>query len=328
MKKYLFILLLCLTSCYKIDKETILRYDGIVKAVLEESLPKYETGDTGFVNNNGISIWYEYIPTNSPMLKGTCLLIEGLVSTSMGWGSYFYESLLNEGYNVLRFDNRDVGRSSWTEDLDYDLSDMASDIILLLDVLNIASVHVIGQSMGGMIAQEFVLNNPKRVISLSLIYTSGYANDPELPDPTDYYNDTFWSAIFTYNSNNIEDKIKLELAINEAGNKAKLDNQNLKIIARRVRYENEQRNGEYSNAFKNQNNAIIKSGSRYDRLDQIHVPTLIIHGTDDQLVPIQHGEKLATLIPSAETLWVEGYGHCLSTGFSDIMMDKIIQLIN
>ena len=127
---------------------------------------------------------------------------------------------------------------------------------------------------------------------------------------------------------NIEDKIKLELAINEAGNKAKLDNQNLKIIARRVRYENEQRNGEYSNAFKNQNNAIIKSGSRYDRLDQIHVPTLIIHGTDDQLVPIQHGEKLATLIPSAETLWVEGYGHCLSTSFSEIMMDKIIQLIN
>jgi pimeloyl-ACP methyl ester carboxylesterase len=325
----LIILAVVVTACKSlIDASRVETYDEIITEVLNELLPNLEIGKTGKVNVNGIEIWYELIPTSQEKPKGTIVLVEGLTATAIRWGSFFYEPLLAEGFNVLRFDNRDVGNSTWISEADYSLSDMADDLLGLVNELNIDTIHLVGQSMGGMIAQEFVLNYPERVKTLTLIYTSGDINDKELPKVSDHFMKVATEAYFKFDSDKITDKIKLELAIVEAGNGSSLARKDLKFIAQCVRYEEEKRNGQNKMASENQENAMNKSGSRYDRLNQIDIPTLIIHGENDRLINIEHGKKLAGFIPHSKTIWVEGYGHNTSIDFSKIITDNLIELID
>jgi pimeloyl-ACP methyl ester carboxylesterase len=281
-----------------IDPLKIELYDEIVLEVVSEPLPSFEVGQTGKVNSNGVEIWYELISTSEAENKGTIVLVEGLTGTAMGWGGYFYEPLLDEGYDVLRFDNRDVGRSTWIDDADYTLSDMANDLLVLINELEMDSIHLVGQSMGGMIAQEFVLSNPERVKTLTLIYTSGFINDNELPGASEDFIKIATEAYSKFDSDQLDEKIKLELALIEGANGSDLERNDLKFIAQRVRYEEEKRNGQNSKASENQENAINQSGSRYDQLNEINVPTLVIHGEDDRLINIEHGKKMAKLIPN------------------------------
>ncbi len=324
----LFIIFIMITSCNSVlDSSRIAVYEEVIEEVLNEPLPKLEIGKTGKVNTNGVEIWYELISTPEENPKGTIVLVEGLTATGIRWGEYFYAPLLKEGYTILRFDNRDVGNSSWINKADYDLSDMANDLPGLIDELKIDSIHLVGQSMGGMIVQEFALSYPERLKTLTLIYTSGYFNDEELPEASEYFIKAVTEAYLKYGSSEITDMIKSELITLEAANGSPLNRADLKYISQCVIYEKEKRSGFNKKASKNQENAIEKSGSRYERLYQIKIPTLIIHGEDDMLINIEHGKKLATLIPHSKTVWVENHGHHTSISFSNIITKNLLKLI-
>ena len=301
-------------------------YEEITKEALNETIPNLEVGKSGKVKSDNVEIWYELI-TTSHEKKGTVLFIEGLEGTAMGWGKYTYEPLLNEGYDVIRMDNRDVGRSTWTKNLDYNLSDMAKDVLAVINELNLDSVNIVGQSMGGMIAQEFALNYPEKTKTLTLIYTSGNINDKNLPEPSEDFIDAIIAANFEYSNADISSKIKLELASMDASNGSPLAKEDLKFIAQRTIYEIEKRKGKNKDASESQQKAINKSGSRYDRLSQIKIPTLIIHGEKDPLINIGHGKKLASLIPHAKTVWAKDYGHNIPKGFSEIIIENLIDLM-
>ena len=314
-------------SCKTLEPERMIIYDEITSKVLNESILNLEVGKSNIVKSNGVNIWYELIETKKDSAKGTILFIEGLEGTAMGWGDYIYQPILDEGFNVIRFDNREVGRSTWTENLDYDLSDMAKDVLTIINDLDLEAVNIVGQSMGGMIAQEFALNYPEKVKTLTLIYTSGNINDKTLPDPSEVFINSIIAAYTEYSEDDISSKIKLELASIDASNVNPLEREDLLFIARRTRYEIEKRKGKNEHASEVQLKAINQSGSRYDRLGQIKIPTLIIHGEKDPLINIKHGKKLASLIPHAKTVWAKDYGHNIPKDFSTIIVSNLIDKI-
>ena len=323
-----FALLGCNQSKYALDENRMAVYDEIADQVLSETLQNLEIGKSNFVKSDGLDIWYEFIESNADEVRGTVVLIEGVGSSAMGWPDYFYQPILDNGYNVIRFDNREVGRSSWTKGMDYDLSDMAKDILMVIDQVGLDSVHILGQSMGGMIAQEFALNYPARVQTLTLVYTSAHYEDKALPEPTNDLWRKLMAVFRAYYKDDIASKIKLELALSDVLSVIPLEQEDLLFVAKRVRYEYKIRKGVNPKALDDQGKAVSKSGSRYERLNQLSMPTLIIHGEKDPLIDIEHGKKLATLIPFANTLWVPECGHHLTKGFSEIILEELIEMIN
>ncbi len=321
-------MLTSILGCKSLDPNRMKIYDEITNQVLNDSLPNLEIGTSSLVNSDDVQIWYEFIESNLTSIKGTVLFIEGIEATAMGWGNYTYQPLLDEGYNVIRMDNREVGYSTWTKNLNYNLSDMADDVIAIINDLNLKKIHLVGQSMGGMIAQEFALEHPEKVETLTLIYTSGDINDETIPKASKDFTNTIIAAYLDYNKDDLASKIKLELATMDASNVEPLPREDLLFIAQRTRYEIEKRKGKNENAFEIQEKAINQSGSRYDRLSEIKMPTLIIHGEKDPLIHIEHGKKIASFIPQAKTVWVENYGHNLPKGFSNIITAEIIDMLN
>ena len=178
-----------------------------------------------------------------------------------------------------------------------------------------------------MIAQEFALNYPDKVKTLTLIYTSGSINDNALPGPSDDFINTIIAAYTEYGGDDLASKIKLELASMDASNAVPLEREDLLFVANRTRYEYENRKGKNPEDSDIQLRAINNSGSRYDRLSQLKMPVLIIHGEKDPLINIAHGKKIASLIPHTKTVWVENYGHYIPKGFSKIITDELIEMI-
>ena len=156
------------------------RTEEIMEEVLASGIPDLILGDTGIVKSNAMEIWYESIkPTEEP--KGTILLIMGLGGTALEWPNFFVEPLVDAGFHVIRFDNRGTGLSTWT-DRDFNISDMATDAVAVLDGLGIDAAHVVGMSMGGMIAQQMAIDNPDRVLTLTSYSSTANVGDSELPD--------------------------------------------------------------------------------------------------------------------------------------------------
>ncbi len=324
--------LICLsiTGCSKLelDSERKKVYDEVAEQVISETLQNVEVGTSSFVESEeGVQIWYEHLDAKTDSVKGTVLLIGGITETAIAWEDYTYQPLLEAGFNVIRFDNREVGRSTWTQNKTYDLSDMANDALAILNDFNVDSVHIVGRSMGGMIAQEFALMYPEKVKSLSLIYTTGFTFDESLPFPDKDFENKVEAAYYTYSGSDIESQIKLALAVNDALNVNPLSQEDLLNSARLVRFEIEKRKGYNDDAFENQEKAIKSSGPRWDRLNQLILPVLIIHGEKDPIAQIPHGKKLATHIPHAKTVWAENYGHHMTIDFSEIIVTEIIDLI-
>ena len=157
--------------------------DKVIDEVLKSELPELVNGKTDFAKSGDLDIWYEVIePQDS--VRGTILLVMGLASTAMLWTDDFYDPFVDAGYRVIRYDNRDVGLSTWVKEYDknqpYTLEDMAKDGMAVLDDVGIDKAHIVGASMGGMIAQRMAISHSDRVSSLTSIMSSGYMNDPEI----------------------------------------------------------------------------------------------------------------------------------------------------
>ena len=304
--------------------------DRVIDEVLAAELPELVTGETGTVMAGDISIWYERIPTVDPP-RGTVLLIMGAGSTALGWPSHFYQPLIEAGYEVLRFDHRGTGMSDWMADWDpddpYDLEDLALDALAILDGLGVERAHVVGVSMGGMIAQRLAISHGDRVASLTSISSSGYEADPELP------NNTWWFV-----GNIVKLAVRYALIPSDRG-RLKLGvgvmdvargNGEPAIDIRRFvvtdRYEATQRKGINSRVARQHMAAVEASGSRYDELGSITVPTLVVHGRADPVVDVAHAERYAPLIPEAELLLIDRLGHILPAAHTPRMIEAMLRL--
>lgn len=288
--------------------------DAMIDDVMRSELPELITGQTGYAESDGHGIWYECIPPTGPA-RGTVLLIMGIGGSGFFWPPAFLRAFVDAGYRTIRYDHRGTGMSDWVKEWDrrspYALRDMAGDAVAVLDALGIATAHVVGLSMGGMIAQEIAIHHPERVASLTLMMTSGYVGDPELPGPSSRFfihNVAAGLPLLKYRLMGGEKNlIKVPIAKMIAASGA--EGIDARETAELWLYDLRRRRGVNLRAILQHWTAINLSGSRYKGLEGIAAPTLVIHGTDDQLLPIEHGRKLAATLPNARELWLPNVGH-------------------
>jgi pimeloyl-ACP methyl ester carboxylesterase len=282
---------------------------------------------------NGIELAYEDIgERGAPAI----LLIMGLGAQLTRWPDAFCGRLADAGFRVVRYDNRDSGLSTkfaaagapnmaemfqralkdQPVDAPYTLEDMARDGVGLMDALGIAKAHIVGASMGGMIAQMFAANHPDRTRSLvSIMSTSGRPGLPPAkpeamavlvsqPPASDR------ESIVAYG-------IKGRMVVGSPGFP-----EDAAVLRRLV--EEAYDRSYYPQGTPRQTAAILKSGSRVALLENIRVPSLVIHGIDDPLVPVECGKDTAAAIPDCELLLVPGMGHAIEAGLVPTIADAIV----
>lgn len=268
---------------------------------------------------NGIQIEYDtFGDAGAPPV----LLVMGLGAQLTAWAEEFCESLAAHGRHVVRFDNRDVGLSTKCEDggtpdmaaifaarqkgetvtAAYTIDDMADDAAGLLSSLGHPAVHIVGASMGGMIAQAFALRHPSRTLTLTSIMSS--TGNPDLPGPTPEAQAALLTPAPSDRAGYIEHRVMSARAI---GCKPEwFDEAQVRAMAGPT-YDR----SFYPAGVARQMAAITASGSRREALAAVSAPTLVIHGAIDPLVPLAAGKDTAAAIPGAELLVVDGMGHDL-----------------
>lgn len=299
----------------------------VIASVRQSELPELLQGQTGHVHSGETRIWYESIPPTAPS-KGTILLFMGISNDALGWPPSFLTSLVNSGYQVIRYDYRGTGLSDWDNDFEqnpYSLADLALDAVAILDKENIDQAHIVGISMGGMVAQEFAIRHPHRTLTLNLMMSSGNIMDEELPSIAQDITLALIIAsgkygIFPTESNTIKLHIASRMILRGDADYS-IDVQE---TAQQVLYNLRNRNGYNSQASQQHQGAVFRSGSRYEALKTLELPTLIIHGINDPFIPIEHSEKLATTIPNSRTRWFENMGHDLPPDLFDSLTRELI----
>ncbi len=286
----------------------------------------------GSVASNGIRIYYEaFGDPKDP----TALLIIGMDEQCTAWLPYIYEPIVEAGFHVARFDNRDCGLSEWITDWDenhpYSLEDMARDAVGLLDALGIQEAHIVGASMGGMIAQRIAISHPDRTRTLTSIASSAHPldSDPEVQPSIDVARfqgiHEQLVARFPNHVTVTEETIEFRLGAARAfaGSRFPFD----EAFQREVMTSNIlDRKGFNPVAQARQLAAVLASGSRLEELGRVSAPALILHGTEDPLVPPGHGAKCAAHIPGARLVWMEGVGHELPTGIMELVHRELLDL--
>ena len=285
------------------------------------------------IQSNQIEIEYEQF---GPASGDPLLLIMGLGAQMIHWDEAFIGLFVDRGYQVTRFDNRDVGLSTKLEaagpanvlevmrqaregqspDVPYTLDDMADDTAGLLDGLEIDAAHVVGASMGGMVAQALAIRHPARVRSLVSIMSS--TGNPELPPAKPDAMALLMRPPAQDRETAIEYNIEGRRML--SGPAHPFDEERARMNAERA----------YDRCFYpagqgRQTAAIMAHGSRTEALSKLDVPTLVIHGDCDPLVPIEAGQDTARCVPGADLLVVEGMGHDLHPAVWPRIVDSIHQ---
>ena len=237
------------------------------------------------------------------------VLIMGLGGSNVAWGDALISGLANRGYEILLLDNRDTGASTrfdewgqpvlWWELLKYrlgfsvnapyTLNDMGADIAGLMEIVGYDEAHIVGASMGGMIAQIVATQYPEKTRSLISIMST--TNAPHLPPPTD------------------EAEMRLR---NLATGEAEAD-----------REQSIRDRGFYPESMQRHLMAIFKTGDRSDAAATIVAPTLVLHGADDGLVPPEHGRHTASLIQESRFLLIEGMAHNMPEDVIPLLVDEM-----
>ena len=283
---------------------------------------------------NGITIEYEEFGDRGGR---PLLLIMGLGAQMILWREEFCEQLAARGHRVIRFDNRDVGKSSWFDAFGvpdvtaavgaallrqpvkapYLIRDMAADAVGLLDALHIDQAHVVGAAMGGMIAQAVTIEFPSRVRTLTSIMSS--TGNPDLPPATPAAMSVLLAPPPTNRDEAIERSVAVFRTIGSPG--FPFDEADVRERAA-LSYDR----GFNPAGTVRQLVAILASGSRKDALKAVRVPALVIHGKDDPLVAFAAGQDTAAAIPGAELLAIDGMGHDLPRALWPRIIDAISTL--
>ncbi len=267
--------------------------------------------------NGGIDL--EYDTCGAP--DGPAVVcIAGLGAQLVTFHDDFVQGLVERGYFVIRHDNRDVGLSTKIEDgTAYSLDDMADDTAGLLDQLEIERAHVVGVSMGGMIAQTLAIRHPGKVASLtSIMSTTGR---PGVGGATDAAMGRLLTAPGETRDERVASSIETSRVIWGDTPEFPFDED-----LARWRAETSVDRAYYPAGTARQMGAIRASGDRTERLAALQVPALVIHGTNDPLVQPSGGEATAAAIPGAELLLIEGMGHGVARPAIDRIVDAIDRL--
>ena len=288
--------------------------EGTVARIRAGPVTGVVTGKSGYAQSGGVRIWYESIPPVGAE-TGVVLLNSSLGVGSLFWPPAFLRALAAGGYRAVRYDHRGTGASSrmsgWSRRHPYSLLDMTNDAIAVLDELRIDGVHLLGLSLGGFVAQELAIAHPERVRSLTLMSTSADPTDTSVPGPQAW--PLLQSAmaglpLLRYRLLGGETNLVKEVL---AGLLAQGGDEPVDVEewTRIVLYDLRERNGLNLRALLQHQVAVSVTRSRYPLLGTVTAPTLVIHGTADAFLPIEHGRRLAAAIPSARGLWLEGAGH-------------------
>ena len=312
----------------------------------------------GIAQVNNINIWWEDFGNPS---DPSILLIMGANSNAMNWPQQYIDPLVNAGFHVIRFDNRDVGKSTWfgkesfssklvrlfvpeflvkvflkkafssivdengyMEQMEiknpaYTLDDMTKDAVSLMDHLEVDKAHIIGASLGGMITQIIALDYPERVLSITPIMTSPGVGDPELSN----INPSFVKGI--QESALLDAKGRHEDALVRTYRE---------LTGSRFPFNEKKFRERLNSIMAHGHNPHCKHGetaagkSRRSRLHEINIPTLVIHGTEDAILGLDHGLVLADNISNAKRFIMEGVGHELPEELADDVTATIIEHLN
>ena len=272
------------------------------------------------IKANGIDIAYDEFGDRS---NPTMLLVMGLGVQMISWPLPLCEDLASRGYHVLRFDNRDVGLSEKFDhsgqpnmfcvalgsflglpvQVPYRLMDMAEDAVGLLDALDIDTVHIVGASLGGMIAQSFAAQYPSRCLSLtSVMSSSGRRGLPQAKLKV---------SLHMFNrptSGDTEHRLAHAIQMLRLIGSPEFPDSEEEM---RERFIAAARRSDYALGYSRQLAAAFASGSRVQDLKRIQAPTLVLHGKNDPLIPVAHGVDTARWIPGAQLKVIDGWGHDL-----------------
>lgn len=274
------------------------------------------------INSNGLS--FEVLVDDPPAqvpTAGTVLLTMGLGLQLVAWPDTFVQALLQAGYRVVRYDNRDIGLSSHLDMLGkpsmpwqmvkhklgfnmsqpYTLQDMANDALGLLDALGIERAHLIGVSMGGMISQRMAATAPQRVRSLTSIMSSSGA--PGLPGPGP---EVVLAMMQTPASTDPTDIVANTQALFQLLSSPAFRDDAAHVRDRLMAGVSRSYHPE---GVLRQALAIMSDTDRHTLLPSITCPTLVIHGSADPLVPLACGRDTAQRIPGAQFEAIDGMGH-------------------
>jgi pimeloyl-ACP methyl ester carboxylesterase len=258
------------------------------------------------------------------------LLVMGLATQMLGWHEDFCAALAERGFHVIRFDNRDIGRSSRLSHLPppslrqllrrdraaagYTLEDMADDAAGLLERLEIERAHVVGASMGGMIAQTLAIRHPERVLSLASIMSNSGGRWKGQPALRIY--PLFLRRAPRGRDGYIEHTVRLFRAIGSPGFDPGEDE--MREVAGRA-YDR----GVDAAGSARQLAAIVAATDRTAGLAELTAPTVVIHGTADRMINPSGGRATARAIPGARLVDIEGMGHDLPRGAWPQILDAI-----
>ena len=293
------------------------------------------------IRANGIHIEVEDTAEINPQngdayTRPVVLLIMGLGMQLVAWPAQFVQALVDAGFRVIRMDNRDVGLSQHFDHLytpnllwagikyklglpvraPYSVADMAADAIGVLDALAIDQAHIVGVSMGGMIAQRVAIAAPQKVLSLTSIMSSSGAKGLPQADPA------VMRALISRPANNtpeaaVDHYVKLFKAIGSPSYPTPEDEMREHIL------QGVQRSFHPEGTLR-QMLAIVSDITRAEQLARITCPTLVLHGKSDPLVPYAHGEDTAQRISGSRLLGMEGMGHDLPSEPVAWILDALI----
>ena len=294
--------------------------------------------EEGYADNNGIKIYYrDYGPAHAEPI----ILVQGLGGQLTQWPDNLIDLLKDNNFRPIVYDNRDIGLSTkfigspnYTTDYlkyilrlplksEYTIDDMGLDGISVLDELNIESAHLLGMSMGGMIAQIMAANHSERIKSFTLIASTAATPSP-FNSPTREVRKLILDRSVTKDASYEDRYLRAVELIKVIGMKGyEFDTPEFKQQA----IENMKRSKD-DTGFSRQLLAILASKNRFKKIQSIKIPTLIVHGEEDPLLKVKNAYKMHKLIPGSELIIIEDMRHLIEQPILDQFKDKLIIHLN
>jgi pimeloyl-ACP methyl ester carboxylesterase len=254
----------------------------------------------------------------------------GGAGSALMWPEFFLDFLVDNGFQVIRYDYRGVGLSDWMEDWSeetaYDLSDMTADVTSILDTLYIDKAHLLGVSMGGLIARQFALDHPERTASLILLSSMGLVNQPDQSFEASPPVADMLRLVLRYGFRDSEaDQVRMMIGILAIMNGQSIEPLDVTMYTEQILYDLRKRRGINLAALEQHFHAIRLSGANLDTITQTALPILVVHGTQDPMIPIESVKRFTRQLQNGRGVWVEGLGHVLSEKRSEHALQAMVE---